>query len=426
MISIVTIGMNHETAPVELRECLAREPSNCGRALALMRESGYIKEGLFLSTCNRVEALYTTEEPEKAKAAVLSLMAKLGEIQEESLLSHLYIFADIEAVRHVFRVASSLDSMVIGEPQILGQIKDAYHQAAVKEKMSGVILNRLMHKAFHVAKRVKTETGISDAAVSVSYAAVELAKKIFYDLENKTILLIGAGEMAELAARYLMAHGVNKLIVANRNFGRAVSVAERFNGKPVLFEEINDQLVEADIIITSTGSPGYIITHEEVKMFLRKRRNKPLFFIDIAVPRDVEPRVNELGNVYVYDIDDLNGVVEENSAQRRREAVKAERIVTEEVIKFEKWIKTLEVVPVIKSLKEKVEGIRKAEILKSMTGLGDLTPSQVQALETLTLSLASKIINDPIIALKTKAGRSSRDMFLDMTRKLFDLEERNG
>ncbi|MBN2061519.1 MAG: glutamyl-tRNA reductase [Deltaproteobacteria bacterium] len=423
MIKIVTIGMNHETAPVEMRECIAREPSNCDRALAFMRESEYIREGLFLSTCNRVEALYTTDDPDRAGAAVISMLARLGDMPEEKFLPNLYVFGDAEAVRHVFRVASSLDSMIIGEPQILGQIKDAYSLAAIKEKTSGVIINRLMHKAFHVAKRIRTETGISEAAVSVSYAAVELAKKIFYDLENKTILLVGAGEMAELAAQHLMAHGIKNLVVANRSFDRAVNLAERFNGKAILFDEINEQLVTADIIIASTGAPGYVITHDEVKKYLRKRRSRPLFFVDIAVPRDVEPRVNGLGNVYVYDIDDLKGVVEENAVQRQREAVRAERIITEEVLKFEKWMKTLDVVPTIKSLKEKVEGIRKAEISKSMHGLGDLSPSQVQALENLTLSLANKIINDPILTLKRKAGRSSRDTFLDATRKLFELDQ---
>ena len=336
MIKIVTLGMNHETAPLELRECLARESGNAGSALASMRELECIKEGLFLSTCNRVEALYTSEAPEEARKSVISLMSHLGGIPEHSLLSNLYTFEDIETVRHIFRVASSLDSMVVGEPQILGQIKDAYYQAT-KEKTSGVVLNRLMHRAFHVAKRVRTETGVSDAAVSISYAAVELAKKIFYDLSGKRVLLIGAGEMAELAARHLMTHGVASITVANRTFRRAVQVAETFNGSPVSFEEIGAKLLEVDIVITSTASPEYVIDYEQVKSCLRKRRNRSLFFIDIAVPRDVEPRVNDLGNVYVYDIDDLKGVVEINMAQRKDEAVKAERIVQEEVIKFEKW-----------------------------------------------------------------------------------------
>jgi len=424
MIKIVNLGMNHETAPVELRECLAREPGNTAAALASMRELQCIREGLFLSTCNRVEALYTSEDPKEARKSVISLMSKLGGMPEHSFSSNLYAFEDMEAARHIFRVASSLDSMVVGEPQILGQIKDAYYQAT-REKTSGVVLNRLMHRAFHVAKRIRTETGISDAAVSISYAAVELAKKIFYDLSGKSVLLIGAGEMAELAARHLMSHGVSSITVANRTFRRAFQVAESFNGSPVSFEEIGTQLLEVDIVITSTASTEYVIHYEQVKSSLRKRRNRPLFFIDIAVPRDVEPSVNDLGNVYLYDIDDLKGVVEINMAQRKKEAVRAERIVQEEVIKFERWLKTLEVVPTIVSLREKAEAIRQAEIKKSLTSLGQLTPSQVKAIESLTLSVAEKIINDPILILKRKADRPTRDTYLDITRRLFNLDQEN-
>jgi glutamyl-tRNA reductase len=391
-----------------------------------MRELQYIEEGLFLSTCNRVEALYTTEYPGEARKSVISLMSRLGDIPEDSFLSNLYIYEDMKAVRHMFRVASSLDSMAVGEPQILGQVKDAYHQAT-SEKTSGVILNRLMHRTFHVAKRVRTETGISDAAISISYAAVGLAKKIFHDLSGRRILLIGAGEMAELAASHLMNNGVHSITVANRTFHRAVQVAESFRGNPVSFEEIASQLLEVDIVIASTSSAEYVISYDQVKGSLRKRRNRPLFFIDIAVPRDIEPRVNDLGNVYVYDIDDLKGVIEINMKQRQQEAVKAERIVQEEVIKFEKWLKTLDVVPTIISLKEKTEAIRQAEFKKSLSSLGGLTPSQMKIIETLTLSLAEKIINDPILVLKRKADRPTKDSYLDIARKLFDLDkDENG
>ncbi len=277
-----------------------------------------------------------------------------------------------------------------------------------------------------MAKRVRTETGVSDAAVSISYAAVELAKKIFYDLEGKKVLLIGAGEMAELAAKHLIAHGVSAISVANRTFERAVQVAETFKGNPVSFEEIMSQLLEVDIVISSTASTEYIILHDAVKGSMKKRRNRPLFFIDIAVPRDVEPRVNDLDNVYVYDIDDLKGVIDVNMAQRQQEAVKAERIVEEEVIKFEKWLKTLAVVPTIISLKEKAETIRQAEIKKSLTGLRELTPSQLKQVENLTASITEKIINDPILVLKRKADRPTRDIYIDMMRKLFKLDPNNG
>jgi len=422
MIKILNIGMNHETAPVALRECLAKESANTDLALATIRELACIKEGLFLSTCNRVETLFTTEEVGEAKSAITSLLSRLGGIPEETFSSVLFIYEDMGAVRHIFRVASSLDSMVVGEPQILGQIKDAYYQA-IREKTSGVILNRLMHRAFHVAKRVRAETGISDAAVSVSYAAVELAKKIFHDLKGRQVLLIGAGEMAELAARHLLRQGVGSIRVANRTFHRAVQVAEMFQGSPVSYEEISGQLLEVDIVVSSTASPEYVVTREQVKGSLRKRRNRPLFFIDIAVPRDVEPRVNDLDNVYVYDIDDLKGVIQINMAQRQQEAVKAERIVEEEVIKFEKWLNTLEVVPTIISLKEKAESVRQAELKKSLTSLTALSSSQLEMLEKLTLSITEKIINDPILVLKQKADRPTREMYLDIARRLFKLDE---
>lgn len=425
MIEIVNIGMNHTSAPVELRECMAKDPEGSSRALAAMRDSELIKEGLFLSTCNRVEAMFTTPDPEGAGKFILSIMSELGEIPEDRFIDNLYNFSGMEAVRHIFRVASSLDSMVVGEPQILGQIKEAYFQAASREKTSGVILNRLMHKAFHVAKRIKTETGISEAAVSISYAAVELVKKIFYDLNGKKILLIGAGEMAELAAKHLMNQGVDSLVVANRSFNKAVQVAELFNGKAVLFDEVESQLAEVDIVITSTASTEYIVKHKEAKSILRKRKNRPLFFIDIAVPRDIDPTVNDLENIYLYDIDDLKEVIAENTSQRKQEALKAERIITEEVMRFEKWLNTLEVVPTIVSLKEKVEEIRKAEIEKSLNNLGELTPSQIKIIENLTVSLADKILNDPILALKGKSERSSSDLYLDVTRKLFNLDKNN-
>ena len=422
MIKIANIGMNHETAPIELRECFGGESGNT--VAFAIKELPDVKESIFLSTCNRVETLYTTEKPEIVKKSVSSLMSRLGNIPEDHLQSHIYYFEDIEAAKHIFRVASSLDSMIVGEPQILGQIKEAYAQT-VKLKASGVILNRLMHRAFHVAKRIRTETGISDAAVSISYAAVALAKKIFYDLSGKKVLLIGAGEMAELAAGYLMSHGPGSIVVANRTFARAVQIAEAFNGSPVSFDEVESQLIDVDIVISSTASTGYVVKHDQLKKLLRKRRNRPLFFIDIAVPRDVDPKVNDLENIYVYDIDDLKGIVEVNKTQRRQEAVKAERIIQEEVIKFDKWLKTLEVVPTIISLKEKAEAIRQVEIKKSLPGLGGLNTMQMEAIEAMTFSITEKIINDPILFLKRKANRATKDRYIDITRNLFNLDRNN-
>jgi glutamyl-tRNA reductase len=414
--------MNHETAPVALRECLAVESRNVQKALGLMRSLDVVREGFFLSTCNRVETLFVAEEAEEAKRAVLSLLSKIGNIPVDDFSSSLYTHENMDAVTHIFSVASSLDSMVIGEPQILGQIKEAYLQST-REKMSGVILNRLMHKAFHVAKRVRSETDICGAAVSISYAAVELARKIFHTLEGKKVLLMGAGEMAELAARHLLTNGVSSMTVVNRTFERAVEVAERFRASPASFDEMEDQLLEADIVVSSTAAPECIITRKLVKKVLKKRRNRPLFLIDIAVPRDVQPEVNKLNNVYLYDIDDLKGVIELNKAQRRDAAVKAHRIVQEEVVKFEKWLKTLAVVPTIVSLRTKVEAIIQAEFGKSRSVLDQLAPAQRKAVDVLIRSIVEKVLNDPILFLKGKAGRSTLNDYLDTTRKLFSLDE---
>lgn len=421
-LKIINIGMNHETAPVELRECLVSEPDNIDSALSEMRDLSCIKEGFFLSTCNRIETLVIAEEGEEAVKSLISLICRIGDVPEENVFPYLYTYEGVDAVKHIFMVASSLDSMVVGEPQILGQIKEAYAEAS-RQKTSGVILNRMMHRAFHTAKRVRTETGVCEAAVSISYAAVELAKKIFRDLDDKKVLLVGAGEMVELAAKHLLAQGVDSMAVANRTFENAVQVAALFGARPVSFEEITLQLKEVDIVVTSTASPGFVITSEQVKGCLRKRRNRPLFFIDIAVPRDVQPDVNELDNVYVYDIDDLKGIIQLNMEQRQLEAVKAKRIVQEEVVKFEKWLMTLAAVPTIVSLREKAESIVLTEIKKSSSALGKLTDDQRETIEIMTRSIAEKLLGDPISFLKKKADRPTLNSYLDVTRKLFKLDK---
>ncbi len=422
MSFILNIGMNHETAPVSLRECLAPEEGGDMVAEAFIRESEVVREALFLSTCNRVEALVVGEDPVSSEKAVIDVMTRFGKISQDEIAPFLYRFAGRDAVRHVFMVASSLDSMIVGEPQILGQMKQAY-AGSVARKTSGVILNRLMHRAFHVAKRVRTETGICDAAVSVSYAAVEMAKKIFHSLQDKTVMLIGAGEMAELAARHLMGQGASPLVVVNRTYERALEVAGRFRAEAAGLEEIETLLIEADVVITSTASPGYVLTREQVGRCLKKRRNRLLFIVDIAVPRDVDPEVNRLENVYVYDIDDLRGVVQINVAQRRRESVRAEKIVVEEVLKFEKWIRTLHVVPTISALVEKAEAIVEAEMKRSRQSLRNLEPEQLEAVRMLVNSVSEKILSDPILFLKGKAESSMRDSYLDVTRRLFHLDE---
>ncbi len=421
MTAIVDIGMNHKTAPVELRELVAFGGHNIDEVMNSIRSIKDIKESMVLSTCNRVEILFTTDKEKEAKESVIEFLSHVSGIKKEELGSTLYIYDNEEAIRHIFRVGASLDSMIVGEPQILGQVKEAY-RIAVNHKSSSVILNRLMHRTFSLAKKIRTETDISGSAVSVSFAAVELGKKIFGDLQGKEVLLIGAGEMAELAATYLLNNRIAKILVANRTFSRAVELADHFHGKAISFEEISDQLLVVDVVITSTASPQPIISFNQVRKTMRGRKNRPLFFIDIAVPRDVEPQVNGIENVFVYDIDDLTGIVESNINKRKGEAVKAERMVDQEVIKFSEWFKTLDVVPTIVALKDKCENIRQIELKKTLSSLDDLTPEQRKGVENLTISIAKKILNDPIVLLKKKEGRTSRNLYLDIARKLFNLD----
>ncbi len=322
-MNIIVVGLSHKTAPVEIRERVAFAPTAMEKPLRQVAALPGISEGLIVSTCNRVEVYAVSREAEAGIAHLRHFMADYHGLPTEELDSHLYDYQGEAAIQHIFRVASSLDSMVIGEPQILGQIKTAYGYAA-EFKTAGLILNRLLHKAFSVAKRVRTETEIASNAVSVSFAAVELARKIFDSLTDKTVLLIGAGEMCELAARHFMNNGVAKVHVTNRTFERAQKLADEFGGKPILFDNFVDHLPQIDIVLTSTGAPNFILGHKTIEEVIRRRKYKPMFFIDIAVPRDIDPRVNAIENVYLYDVDDLQGVVQANLKERHKEAKKAE------------------------------------------------------------------------------------------------------
>lgn len=421
MNEIVLIGINHKTAPVELRECIAftgDEAASALRALAGMPE---IEEVLVFSTCNRVEVLVVTANKSQAIDSTKEYIAEANKIPREEFEDSLYIHAGDEAVRHMFRVASSLDSMVIGEPQILGQVKEAY-RLATESKASGVILNRLLHRTFFVAKRIRTETGIGDNAVSISYAAVELGRKIFGSLEGRNVLLVGAGEMAELAVEHLIGNKAQKIYVANRTFENGVALARRFKGQAIRFEEIVDSLELVDIIISSTGSPDFVITRDQVKSVIRVRRNRPIFFIDIAVPRDIDPRVNRLANSYVYDIDDLQGVINENIEDRQREAMKGERIVDEAVIRFREWYESLEVVPTIVALRNKMAKIADTEIKKTIQS-NKIPESGIKAIQKMADALINKIMHDPTLFLKKDSMPGDKSKHIDTVRKLFRLDE---
>jgi len=421
---IVLVGVNHKTAPVEVREPLALK--SVDEPLRLFFILGCLEEVLFLSTCNRVEVLFTAQDPKGALNVLKGFWAKKSGLPLSVLDEHLYEYHGEDAIRHVFKVASSLDSMVIGEPQILGQLKDAYRHAS-SLKTTGLILNKLLHKAFSVAKKVRTETRVGSQAVSISYAAVELARRIFGELTDKLAMLIGAGEMAELAAQHLLGNGIKGLIVANRTFERAVELARTLKGEAIGLDEIGDALLKVDIVISSTGAPGFVLMKDQVKGVMRPRRHRPLFFIDIAVPRDIDPEINAIENVYLFDIDDLKGVVEGNKQERAREARKAERMVEAEVLKFASWMKTLNMLPVIQEIQRKAESIRKREIERSRKFLGDLTKEQEEALERLTNSIVQKILHDPIICLRKNASNEecAREL-LDVACNLFNLGLNNN
>jgi glutamyl-tRNA reductase len=420
-MNVILVGMNHKTAPLEIRERLSFSCGDGLRPLEEILKAPVVREALYLSTCNRVEVLARAEDMEEAIARVKSFILQHGNLDAAELEKCLYVYCGSDAVRHLFRVASSLDSMVMGEPQILGQVKEAYRDC-VEQKGSGIILNKLLHHAFRTAKRVRTETAIAGNAVSVSFAAVEMAKKILGSLEGRTVLLVGAGEMSELAARHLLNNGAGRIIVANRTYARAVQVAEEIHGIPVGFDLLEEKLREADIVISSTGAAGYILTPAMVQGALRRRKNRLLFLIDIAVPRDVDPEVSRIDNVYLFNIDDLQGVVDENVRNRLQEAEKAEGIIDEEVLRFAEWYNTLEVVPTIVSLREKAESILRAEMERSGSWLRALGEEDRKNVEILATQIINKILHDPVTGLKEESQSNGAMPYVAAIRKLFRLE----
>ncbi|WP_462270557.1 glutamyl-tRNA reductase [Desulfobacter sp.] len=425
MPKIILIGASHKTAPVELREKLAFSPEQIETALEFIKQDSGIREGLVFSTCNRLEFLYIPEngdlENKDGIDAVMQFISKLKQLPVAEFKPSLYIHTDDAAVRHLFCVAASLDSMVVGEPQILGQVKKAYKSAA-SAGVTGVLLNRLMHKSFSVAKRVRKHTGIGDNAVSISYAAIELAHKIFADLATKSVMLIGAGEMAELAVEHLMTHQVKNIVVVNRTFKNALELARKFNGQAVQYEERESALADVDIIISSTGATDYVLTRDQVKGIMKKRKNNTLFFIDIAVPRDIDPRINKISNAYVYDIDDLRNIVESNMTRREQETVRAQRFVEEALLAFRRWLDELAVVPTIKAINRKMTDIVNLECEKTLAGLPHLSKDDAESIRRMTKAIASRAIHDPILFLRNTGDHRDDSFYLNVARQLFNLD----
>jgi glutamyl-tRNA reductase len=419
-MNLTLLGVNHRTAPVEVRERMHIPESRLAQAVSDLIHREGIREGLILSTCNRVEVMTSAEDRVDAEPIIQQFLAEHHRFELGPYQRFFYRYQQQEVVRHLFRVASSLDSMILGEPQILGQLKRAYALAHEAGGLNGS-LKDIVSQALAVGRRVRRETALGSAAVSVSYAAVELAKKIFGSLEGRTIFVIGAGKMSELAAKHLLRSGASAIYVTNRTYERAVQLAEAFHGTAIVFEQLFEHLPKADIVISSTGAAGYVVNKEHVARILSARRNRPVFFVDIAVPRDIDPLVNELDNAFVYDIDDLGQVVEANKKQREREAVWAEEIVQEEVQKTMRRLASRDLVPTIVALEDRLNAIREGEVERYNTRLGNLTPEQRQAVDALTRGIMNKILHGPITELKSGAGQPEQAALVRLVRKIFGL-----
>jgi glutamyl-tRNA reductase len=421
-MKLLVTGVSHKTAPVEVRERLAFAEAALPGALRQLASREGIMEAMLLSTCNRVEITVSAADAIDPAATVDAFLYESRGMSPGALGPCIYHHEGSDAIHHLFRVAASLDSMVVGEPQILGQLKNSYAVAKANDCLSG-LLETVVSRAFSVAKRVRSETGVGQMAVSVSYAAVELARKIFGSLSGRTVMIVGSGKMSELAARHLRRSGASHIFVTNRTHERARELAAVFQGTPIEYNRFLGILPEVDILIASSGAPHYILSKDEMQRVIAARRNKPAFLIDIAVPRNIEPAVNELDNVFLYDIDDLQGVVNANLRERIKEAERAEELVAQEVERMMARLKVQEVAPTIVSLQEQLEQIRTAEIERMRRKFGVLTAEQEEALETLTRGIINKIAHGPISELRRHAGRPDGGQIIDAIRQVFHLKE---
>lgn len=420
-MNIVALGVNHKTAPVEVRECLAFAEGSIPQALQQLQHDVGLRESMILSTCNRVEIYGTCENAELTRKKLVDFIGTFKDLPAARFTDSLYYYCDQEAIQHVFQVASSLDSMVVGEPQILGQLKEAYALAS-EHKATGLILNKFMHRAFSVAKAVRTRTKIANSAVSVSFAAVEMARKIFGDLSDKTVMLVGAGEMCELAARHFVNQGVKKVLVTNRTYQRARQLADEFNGSAIEFKDFHSQLQRVDILLSSTGSPSYLIRPEHLTPALKKRKNRPIFLIDIAVPRDIDPETNHIDGIFLYDVDDLQGVVAENIDHRKQEAERAQVLIDIEVEKFIHWLESLQLTPTIKALHRMADEISRQELEKTLSAFPDLSKKQQKKLEAMARAIVNKLLHHPITFIK-EHSEYGEQLPVEIVRQMYKLNE---
>ncbi|ERI11562.1 glutamyl-tRNA reductase [Aneurinibacillus aneurinilyticus] len=418
---ILTIGLNYRTAPVEIRERFAFLEQDKPEALAKLQNTKSILECVIVGTCNRTEIYAVVDQLHTGRHFIKNYLSEWFDVPREEFIDHIYIKENDAAVRHLFHVVCGLDSMVLGETQILGQIKDAY-ALSQSQGATGTVFNKLFQQAITLAKRAHSETEINKNAVSTSYAAIELGKKVFGYFDNKTVLVLGAGKMSELTAKHLHANGAPRVLVANRTYERAVSLAEKFRGMAMPMEQLQDALVLADIVISSTGSDDYVVTKRDVETIMRKRRQRPLFMIDIAVPRDLDPAINDLDGVYLYDIDDLEGIVAANMRERAREAEKIGIMIGEELVTFKAWLNTLGVGPLISALREKLLTHQQEAMRNIENKCPELTEKEIRMINKQTRSLINQIMHDPIVRIKEMAGQPGADEALDMFIKLFALE----
>ncbi len=420
-MKLVLVGLSHKNAPIEVREVLDKKIRALVEVNDQVKKHCAIKQVAILSTCNRVEFYAVTPEPEAAIHQIKNFLQLCVEKEVRDLGQYLYEKREQEVVHHLFRVACSLDSMVIGEPQILGQVKEAYRDA-VEAKSTGPLINKIFHKAFSVAKRIRTETGIASHSVSVSSVAAELARQIFGDLSARVALIIGAGQMAELAAHHLIDSGIKELIFANRSEDKAEALAKNFDGEFVPYEKYVSELEKVDIVISSVAVDSYILSSEQISKIMDAREQRTIFLIDISVPRSLDPTINEVENAFLYDIDDLQHVVNKNIEERIKQARVAEKMVEEEVLNFNKTLEALGLAPLISSLNNKFTQIRDREVKKSLSRIKDLTPEQKQQVEGLADAITKKILHDPIAYLKDVSLTEDDLLLRELLSKLFDLK----
>ena len=420
--NLILVGFNHKTTPVDIREKLAFTKGKIEESVDRLLNFPDIIEHTILSTCNRVEIYARANGQNSAIQSIKQFICDFHGLSAVQLEEHFYSYSNEAAIEHLFRVSSSLDSMILGEAQILGQVKDAY-SLAKDLRSTGLVLNQLFEKAFSIAKKVREETGIAERSVSISSAAVELAQKIFDDLENHTVMLVGTGEMAELAAKHLISYGVKTVYVTSRTYERAANLARTLNGSALDFEAFKNELYRADIVITSTSASRFIITKDMVEKAIHERKNKPIFFIDIAVPRDIEPDVNDLENVYLYDIDDLHVVVSANMKEREKESENAMHLISQEVNKFNNWLGTLDAVPTIVEIRKRVENIGNQEMERTLKKIPHLSEEDKKIIYQMKNSMINKILHKPTIKLKQKTQSEDGHIYLKAIRHLFHLDD---